>query len=317
VTILERIRGERRPVQFGRIARDLMNRDINALGRDAAGVLDQVKDIRGAAADAIEHFQALASDAVDRAGDALEHVGDEATKAAKDVNVDAIKGKGVDDIAEKLRKALPTDRITQIVENLERELPTTDKGRYDRAYSRGWAKARTSFIVVGAATGIAAGIAGAWLLDPKQGPRRRAALRGRIRGATKDVSGTLSRTATMTSDRARGFAIERGLIKPGTDVEPTGTPARDAAGRFVPAAAPRIPVMDIPAGAPAGFDDGPVMPLADGPITDPSSTEREPFNSPEGGRIGGVADAEATSLAAASDGTAGDEAERGDWHRTV
>lgn len=329
MTILERIRGERRPVQFGRIARDFMNRDISALGRDAAGVLDQVKDIRIAAADAFEHFQSMASDAAERAGDALEHVGDEASKATKDVNLDAVKRTGVDDIAEKIRKSLPTDRISQIVENLERELPTTDKGRYDRAYSRGWARARTSFVVVGAATGIAAGIAGAWLLDPKQGPRRRAALRARLRGATKDVSGTLSRTATMTSDRARGFAIERGLIKPGETEKPTA-PVRDANGRFAPAAAPRIPVMDIPAGAPAGFDDRPVMPLADGPVTDPSSIEREPFTSPAGSPIGGVpADGDDAGRngelghddehVATGDDTAatGDEAERGTWHRTI
>ena len=100
MTIIERIRGERRPVQFGRIAKDLMNRDMNALGRDASGVLDQVKDIRIAAADAIEHFQSLASDAADRAGEAFEHVGDAfdhigdeaakaTTKATKDVSVDA------------------------------------------------------------------------------------------------------------------------------------------------------------------------------------------------------------------------------------
>ena len=39
MTILERIRPERRPIQFGRIAKDLMKRD-------------QVKDIREAASDA-------------------------------------------------------------------------------------------------------------------------------------------------------------------------------------------------------------------------------------------------------------------------
>jgi hypothetical protein len=332
VTILERIRGERRPVQFGRIARDLMNRDISALGRDAVGVLDQVKDIRTAAADAIEHFQSMAADAADRAGGALEHVGDEAVKATKDVNLDAVKGKGVDDIAEKLRKSLPTDRISRIVENLERELPTTDKGRYDRAYSRGWARARTSFIVVGAATGIAAGIAGAWLLDPKQGPRRRAALRDRLRTATKDVSGQLGRTATMTSDRARGFAIERGLLKPDSSAEVSGGPARDANGRFAPAGAPRIPVMDIPAASPAGFDGPePVMPLADGPITDPSSIEREPVTAPDSAFEGTTASDDGPGFEGALDQAAdpfastngdeptavGEDAERGTWHTTI
>ena len=289
MTIIERIRGERRPVQFGRIAKDLMKRDMNALGRDAAGVRDQVKDIRIAAADAIEHFQSLASDAADRAGEAIgnvgeafEHLGDDATKATKDVSIDVAKGR--DDLAERIRKSLPTDRIGKIVENLERDLPTTDKGRYDRAYSRGWARARTGFVIVGAAAGIAAGIAGAFLLDPNQGPRRREALRTKLRTTTEGVSGQISRTATLASDRARGFAIERGIIKPG-DADDDGTLTGGTG-------APLIPVMDIP--SVNGFGDTePVMPLANGPVTDPSSVEREPFATPDGGLIGGVAAGEA------------------------
>jgi hypothetical protein len=298
VTIIERIRGERRPVQFGRIAKDLMNRDMNALGRDASGVLDQVKDIRIAAADAIEHFQSLASDAADRAGEAFDNVGDafdhiggeaakattratkDVSKATKDVSVDA--GKGVDDLAERIRKALPTDRIGKIVENLERDLPTTDKGRYDRAYSRGWARARTGFVIVGAAAGIAAGIAGAFLLDPNEGPRRREALRSKLRSTTEGVTGQLSRTASMATEKARGLAVDRGLIKP------------DEAGdtrRIAASASPLVPVMDIPSANGYG-DTEPVMPLANGPVTDPSSIEREPFATPDGGLIGGITAAE-------------------------
>ena len=297
MTIIERIRGERRPVEFGRIAKDLMNRDMNALGRDASGVLDQVKDIRIAAADAIEHFQSLASDAADRAGEAFEHVGDafdhigdeaakattkatkDVSKATKDVSVDA--GKGVDDLAERIRKAIPTDRIGKIVETLERDLPTTDKGRYDRAYSRGWARARTGFVIVGAAAGIAAGIAGAFLLDPNNGPRRREALRTKLRTTTEGVTGQLSRTATMATERARGLAVERGLIKP-DDGDDT---------KRIAASSPLVPVMDIPSSNGYG-DIEPVMPLADGPVTDPSSIEREPFATPDGGLIGGITAAE-------------------------
>jgi hypothetical protein len=306
VTIIERIRGERRPVQFGRIAKDLMNRDMNALGRDTSGVRDQVKDIRIAAADAIEHFQALASEAADRAGEALEHVGDEAaratakatkdvSKATKDVSVDA--GKGADDLADRIRKALPTDRIGKIVETLERDLPTTDKGRYDRAYSRGWARARTGFVIVGAAVGIAAGIAGALLLDPNEGPRRRAALRLKVRSTTEGVTGQLSRTATMATERARGLATERGLIKPNGE----------AARQITSPAPARVPVMDIPSN---GYGDTqPVMPLATGPVTNPASIEREPFATPDGGLIGGMTGAE--------EATIGDEAERETWPRTT
>ena len=182
MTILERIRPERRANQFGRIAKDLMKRD-------------QVKDIREAAADAIDAVQQFAADAAERAGDAVgdavDSFGSEASKvtanaakdvsrAAKDIKLDKQVDRGLDkvdgrveDLVDRIRQALPTERISTLVTNLERELPTTDKDRYDRAFGRGFARARTSFVVVGAATGIAAGIAGAFLLDPQRGPERR------------------------------------------------------------------------------------------------------------------------------------------------
>jgi gas vesicle protein len=329
VTILERIRPERRVNQFGRIAKDLMNRD-------------QVKDIRDAAADAIDAVQHLAADAAERAGDAVgeavESLGNEAAKAtsnaSKDVaraakgvdrqvdrGLDKVDGR-VDDLVERIRQALPTERITTLVTNLERELPTTDKDRYDRAFGRGFARARTSFVIVGAATGIAAGIAGAYLLDPQRGPQRRNALRTRLRRTTDDVTTQVRRTATLTADRAKGFAYERGLIKPDGETDAAGEPS-------IPA--PLVPVMDNTMGS------GSVMPLADGPVTDPASIEREPLTTPDGGLIGGSpadgiqtsgfddarlpADANAVTASLepeAADATLiGDESERGTWHRTM
>jgi gas vesicle protein len=323
VTILERIRPERRVNQFGRIAKDLMNRD-------------QVKDIRDAAADAIDAVQQLAADAGDAVGDVVESLGSEAAKAtstvaraAKDVQLDKQVDRGLDkvdgrveDLVDRIRQVLPTERITTLVTNLERELPNTDKDRYDRAFGRGFARARTSFVIVGAATGIAAGIAGAYLFDPQRGPQRRNALRTRLRRTTDDVSSQVKRTATLTADRAKGFAYERGLIKPDGEAE-------DGAGHSAPA--PLVPVMDSTIGS------GSVMPLADGPVTDPASIEREPLTAPEGGLIGGSpADAvqtsgfddarlpvDANAVTAslepeAADATlTGEESERGTWHRTM
>ena len=330
MTILERIRPERRVNQFGRIAKDLMNRD-------------QVKDIRDAAADAIDAVQQLAADAAERAGDAVgdavESLGSEAAKAtsnaSKDVaraakgvdkqvdrGLDKVDGR-VDDLVERIRQALPTERITTLVTNLERELPTTDKDRYDRAFGRGFARARTSFVIVGAATGIAAGIAGAYLFDPQRGTQRRNALRTRLRRTTDDVTTQVRRTATLTADRARGFAYERGLIKPDGETDDVGGQPSTSA--------PLVPVMDSTIGS------GAVMPLGDGPVTDPSSIEREPLTAPEGGLIGGgpadtiqtsglddarlpvEANAVTSSLEPeAADATLiGDESERGTWHRTM
>ena len=331
MTILERIRPERGAIQFGRIAKDLMKRD-------------QVKDIREAAADALDAVQQFAADAAERAGDAVgdavDSFGSEASKvtanaardvarAAKDVQLDKQVDRGLDkvdgrveDLVDRIRQALPTERISTLVTNLERELPTTDKDRYDRAFGRGFARARTSFVVVGAATGIAAGIAGAFLLDPQRGPERRNALRTKLRRTTDDVTSQVRRTATLTADRARGFASERGLIKPDGDSE---------VGFDQTAPPPLVPVMD------SSIAGGAVMPLGDGPVTDPSSIEREPMSTPEGGLIGGSpangvetsgfgderlsVDANAVTASLqpeAADATlTGDESERGTWHRTM
>ncbi len=332
MTILERIRPERRPIQFGRIAKDLMNRD-------------QVKDIREVASDAIEAVQQFAADAAERAGDAVgdavDSLGSEASKAtsnaakdvaraAKDIQLEKQVDRGLDkvdgrveDLVDRIRQALPTERITTLVTNLERELPSTDKDRYDRAFGRGFARARTSFVVIGAAAGIAAGIAGAFLLDPQRGPERRKAIRTKVRTTTDDVTSQVRRTATMTADRARGFAYERGLLQPG-DEHGDG---------FDDAKAPLVPVMDSTVAA-----GDPVMPLSDGPITDPASIEREPLTTPDGGLIGGMpaddlttngrlddarlsVDANAVTASLepeAGDATLiGDESDRGTWHRTM
>ena len=123
----------------------------------------------------------------------------------------------------------------------------------------------------------------------------------------------------MTADRARGFAYERGLMKPDGEA--------DGFDQATPA--PLVPVMDIAGGS--------VMPLSDGPVTDPSSIEREPLTTPDGGLIGGAAagdlytngrddarlsvDANAVTASLepeAGDATLiGDEADRGTWHRTM
>jgi hypothetical protein len=372
VAILERIRPGRRPIQVRQLARDLMNRDRSALEHDAAAVVDQVKDIRVAAADAIETVQRAAVDAVERAGDAVGDAVDtittEATKStkgaaggvtkgAKDLELDKQLDRGlgkvdgrVDDLVERIRQALPTDRITTLVTNLERDLPTTDGDKYDRAFRRGFARARTSFVVIGAAAGIAAGIAGAYLLDPQRGPYRRERLRTTARRTTKDVSRQVRRTARMTTDRAKGFAYERGILKPeASDEEP--------AMRAEPA--PLVPVMDPAAtggarATPGGPDlnGEPAMPPAGGRVTDPSSIEREPMATREGGLIGGVAspaqqpgpstgtpsddlragtyEADDARLSVSSSAVTsslepqaedatitGEESDRGTWHRTL
>jgi hypothetical protein len=57
-----------------------------------------------------------------------------------------------------------------------RELPDTDKSRYDIAYERGRAQARSSLLLGGLAFGAIAGAAATFFLDPERGKDRRDAL---------------------------------------------------------------------------------------------------------------------------------------------
>lgn len=272
MVIADRIRGRRRNVSVSKIVTDIARRDIGAIGNDVADVVRHYDDLRAAAAGAVEQLVGSFGDVADKAGD-------EAAEVAKNVSrfdlprVDLSKvdlpkvdlpkvdlGRldvRPDELVERIRRAVPRERIAHLVENLERDLPTTDKGRYDRAYARGWARARTSFVIVGAAAGIAAGVAGAFLLDPKDGPRRRAALRAKLDGSTRRARSTVTQAASQAGEKARAIAAERGI---GSSADPA-----PASGVEAPPA-PLVPVMDVPQTAP---DLAP--PPVDSVVSDPAS----------------------------------------------
>jgi hypothetical protein len=225
-----------------------------AMSKEVAGPVDQVVDAIAKVAEDLarnaeragdeakketRHMTRDIGDAVSDAFDAVASAaGDAAAKAggaARDLHLDD----RVEDVVKRIRSEFPSERITTLVSNLERELPTTDKDRYDRAYLRGWTRARTSFVGVGLLAGIAAGIAGAFLLDPQRGPQRRAALTSKARDLGSTVSRQARATVASTADRARGIAIERGLVKPESDLETT---IEDVAAGADPT--PLVPVMD-------------------------------------------------------------------------
>ena len=66
--------------------------------------------------------------------------------------------------------------MNDVVFRLLRELPDTDKDRYDVAYERGRAQARSSLLFGGMTIGLVAGALGLFLLDPVAGSGRRAQL---------------------------------------------------------------------------------------------------------------------------------------------
>jgi hypothetical protein len=107
------------------------------------------------------------------------------------------------------------DRMDDIVGRLLRELPHTDKDRYDIAFARGRAQARSSLVFSGLAVGLAVGSAAMFLLDPQLGRGRRVDLRERIAGAVNQLRETLAA-------RRRDLAREP---TPPSDAEPPAVEA--------------------------------------------------------------------------------------------
>jgi hypothetical protein len=295
VTLAERIAPLVRGIAGTDVARKIRADKPTVADEASATVAGVVDVIARAADDLTKSIDRTAGQAKKDAARVGSHLGGTASDALGSVQSAAGDAASkVEDVVLRLRKDLPTDRLTSLVTNLERELPTTDKDRYDRAFARGWTRARTAFVGVGLLTGALAGIAGAFLLDPAQGPRRRATLRERFGSLGRQAGGR----ATWAMDRAKGMAYERGILRPGTDS--AGGHGSDDALRRRPQAL--VGVMDVPAPgggsamSDASVQETPVMPLADGPVTDPASIEREPMAAPEGGYVGGTAAAEGEAV---------------------
>lgn len=114
------------------------------------------------------------------------------------------------------------------IARLQRELPDTDRDRYDIAYERGRAQARSGLLAGGLALGSAVGAGLMWLLDPTHGAGRRAELTSRLNGLRNQVAKTASGKAEDLQNRANGFAIERGIKQPPGEASTT-----DGSGAFV------------------------------------------------------------------------------------
>ena len=119
-----------------------------------------------------------------------------------------------------------------ILSRVQRELPDTDRDRYDIAYERGRAQARSGLMFGGLALGSALGAGLMWLLDPEKGAVRRTQVTTRLKsvgakGAGGDSAGSGGSGAVAgrikdIRNRLRGFAIERGIMKPPADAASTG-----------------------------------------------------------------------------------------------
>jgi hypothetical protein len=109
--------------------------------------------------------------------------------------------------------------MDDVVFRLLRELPDTDKDRYDIAYERGRAQMRSSLLFGGMALGLVAGGLGAFLLDPIVGAGRRARLAERAKAVLNDLQRTINGRNRDLRNRTLGIATELG---------PAGTSQGDA-----------------------------------------------------------------------------------------
>ena len=114
--------------------------------------------------------------------------------------------------------------MDDIVSRLIRELPDTDENRYDVAYRRGRAQARSSLLLAGLVTGFAGGVLAMFLFDPERGRSRRVELGQRVGAWSRDVGRAAEGRGKDLRNRASGAAHELGMAG-------TGRPdaARDAA----------------------------------------------------------------------------------------
>lgn len=115
--------------------------------------------------------------------------------------------------------------MDDIVGRLLRELPDTDKDRYDIAFARGRAQARSSLVFSGLAVGLAVGSAAMFLLDPQLGRSRRIDLRQRIADAADQLRRTVAARRTGLAHEATPSDAQPPAVEATT---PWRTPPRSA-----------------------------------------------------------------------------------------
>jgi len=108
-----------------------------------------------------------------------------------------------------------------VLNRLQRELPDTDKDRYDVAYERGRAQARSSLLFGGIAIGALVGAALTFLFDPDRGEGRRAQIASRADELRHDLASKASHGAEDLQHRAKDMAAHTPV---GKSEEPSGRP---------------------------------------------------------------------------------------------
>jgi hypothetical protein len=134
------------------------------------------------------------------------------------------------------------NRMNNLISRIQRELPDTDKDRYDAAYERGRAQARSGNLFGGLTFGTIVGAVLMYLFDPDRGAGRRAELASRAITLRNDIAQTASGRAEDLQNNAKRAAIEAGIAKPnggqpmdrGNGTPVAGLPVDDVPGANVP-----------------------------------------------------------------------------------
>lgn len=190
-----------------------------------------------------------ARESLDRAAELARSLGRDLVKAGGELHLDG----RLDEVGQRIRATASATALRAVIARLERELPEMDRDRYSRAYHRGRTQARSKYLVVGIAAGTAAGIVAALLLDPRHGPQRRERFTRKARSLTQGLRRQASAKDSCVSGRARGRAIERGLMQSGA------TAAADPETTAIEMAPPvgMVPAVEValPDAADAGIAD--------------------------------------------------------------
>jgi hypothetical protein len=220
---------------------------------------------REVAGEALRDAAVMARESLDRAAGRARDLRGDVAHAGDRIAAD----NPLDDLGQRIRALASTDAIRAIVARLERDLPDTDRDRYDRAYTRGRVQARSLYLALGIAAGVAAGVAAAALLDPRHGKERRE----RIAAAAAGLRGRASATFDVARERAMIAAQDRGLAARDVDVTAAPAPSEPSidaatAGTEALAVTADVPPVTLPADAvPVMVVDPAAIPATDDAAT--------------------------------------------------
>ena len=145
--------------------------------------------------------------------------------------------------------------MQDLIARVIRELPDTDKSRYDIAYERGRAQARSAHFFGGLALGAIAGAATVFFFDPANGRVRRENLARQLTARSNDLRRAIEERWKDVRNRFQGRAMEAGPMEPPeehpTDAERVAEGLRQTSqARVLPRSAARATRSEEPVTAP-------------------------------------------------------------------